>query len=97
MQDGMGRGAEPAALLTVDTVGAYAVRRGLIPDASEAQVASLGGVSNVVLAVRADDRQVVVKQALPRLRVAEEWSGPWIAAHPRPAMLEMLERGTQDG
>jgi len=74
MQDGMGRGAEPAALLTVDTVGAYAVRRGLIPDASEARVASLGGgVSNVVLAVGADDRQVVVKQALPRLRVAEEW------------------------
>jgi len=27
----------------------------------------------------------------------EEWSGPWIAAHPRATMLKMSEDGTQDG
>lgn len=32
-----------------------------------------GGVSNVVLAVRQGDRGVIVKQALPRLRVKDEW------------------------
>jgi len=27
----------------------------------------------------------------------EEWSGPWIAAHPRPDRPEMSEDGAQDG
>jgi len=35
-----------------------------------------GGVSNVVLAVDDGTRSVVVKQALPRLRVAYEWTAP---------------------
>lgn len=74
MRNGTSRRAETVALLDVDTVGAYAAGRGLIPDARAACAVSLGGgVSNVVLAVGAGDRQVVVKQALPRLRVAEEW------------------------
>ncbi len=74
MRDEMSGRAEPVALLTVDTVGAYVIRRGLIPDGIEAPAVSLGGgVSNVVLAVDAGDRHVVVKQALPQLRVAEEW------------------------
>jgi 5-methylthioribose kinase len=32
-----------------------------------------GGVSNIVLAVSTKERELVVKQSLPRLRVAEEW------------------------
>ena len=32
-----------------------------------------GGVSNIVLAVSCEDTRVVVKQALPRLRVEDEW------------------------
>lgn len=57
------------ALLTEADAADYLVRRGVID--GPAPVESLGGgVSNVVFAV--GDR-VVLKQSLPRLRVAEEW------------------------
>lgn len=60
----------PAPLLSPGTVGAYLVGRGLLPPGRPAQAVELGGgVSNIVLAVG----PYVVKQALPRLRVADEW------------------------
>jgi 5-methylthioribose kinase len=64
-------------LLTEETVVAYLVQRGVIArdtTAASAKVDALGGgVSNVVLAVRTPERDLVVKQSLPQLRVAEEW------------------------
>jgi 5-methylthioribose kinase len=61
-------------LLTPDTVEAWLARRGLIGARSSIEVTELEwGVSNVVLAVRADGLHAVVKQALPRLRVEDEW------------------------
>lgn len=49
-------------------------RRGLIDGAERATARRLsGGVSNVVLVVESGSRRLVVKQALPRLRVEEEW------------------------
>jgi len=65
------------ALLVAETVGAYLARRGVVPPGAAVEVSELGGgVSNVVLAVRAGDLRVVVKQALPRLRVADVWLAP---------------------
>ena len=59
------------ALLSAETVGVYLAERGVIPPGVRVAASELGGgVSNVVLAVRAGDLRVVVKQALPRLRVA---------------------------
>jgi 5-methylthioribose kinase len=61
-------------LLSEETVGAYLVERRLVPAGARLRVAPLAhGVSNVVLAVEADGFAAVVKQALPRLAVAEEW------------------------
>jgi tRNA A-37 threonylcarbamoyl transferase component Bud32 len=61
-------------LLTPRTVGAYLAGRGLVGAATEVEASELGGgVSNVVLDVRAGHWHAVVKQALPRLRVADEW------------------------
>lgn len=66
-----------AQLLSAGTVGPYLVRRGLVAAEDSVQASELGGgVSNVVLAVRAGDRYLVVKQALPRLRVADVWLAP---------------------
>jgi 5-methylthioribose kinase len=63
--------------LSPSDVGAYLVARGVVGDSGELEATELGGgVSNVVLAVRADGLRIVVKQALPRLRVAEEWLAP---------------------
>lgn len=60
-------------LLSGRTVVAYLRRRGLL-DSDAATVRELrGGVSSVVLRVDSADRSVVVKQALPRLRVRAEW------------------------
>lgn len=65
---------EHADLLSADTVGPYLVARGLVAAGAPVEATALGGgVSNVVLAVRSGEQRYVVKQALPRLRVAEEW------------------------
>ena len=62
------------ALLDASTVGEFLAERGLVEDGAAVRARPLsGGVSNVVLAVEADGLRAVVKQALPRLRVADEW------------------------
>ena len=64
--------AEPYVLEPA-TIGAYLRGRGVLPDGC-AEVRTLaGGVSNDVLLVSAAGTSVVVKQALARLRVDEEW------------------------
>jgi 5-methylthioribose kinase len=61
-------------LLSTETVAAWLAARGLVPDGAGVEAVELEwGVSNVVLAVRADSLHAVVKQELPRLRVEEEW------------------------
>ena len=61
-------------LLSPSTVGDYLARRGLIADPAASAARELGGgVSNIVLVVSAAGTRFVVKQALPRLRVADEW------------------------
>jgi aminoglycoside phosphotransferase (APT) family kinase protein len=53
----------------------YLTARGIV--GSNATAAELsGGVSNVVLRIRDGDTDLIVKQSLPRLRVAEEWLAP---------------------
>jgi 5-methylthioribose kinase len=63
-----------SGLISAETVGEYLAGRGLIESHIPVRARELGGgVSNVVLAVEADGFRAVVKQALPRLRVADEW------------------------
>ncbi len=63
-------------ILDARSVRGYLLSRGLEP-ALDALVQPLGGgVSNVVLAVGEGPGAVVVKQALPRLRVADDWPAP---------------------
>ena len=65
---------ERAKLLTVASVGDYVRARKLVPACDSLHAEELaGGVSNIVLTVSCGDRRVVVKQALPRLRVPDEW------------------------
>jgi aminoglycoside phosphotransferase (APT) family kinase protein len=59
--------------LTTDTVGRWLDERGLAPTSDLAAEELPGGVSATVIAVRAPGTSLVVKQALPRLRVADEW------------------------
>jgi 5-methylthioribose kinase len=63
--------------LSAGTVVDYLAARGLVPGDAELTVEELaGGVSGTVLAVRGPGIALIVKQALPRLRVAEEWLAP---------------------
>jgi 5-methylthioribose kinase len=67
----------PAGALDASSVVAYLVARGIVPPDADLAVEELaGGVSSPVLAVRGAGIALVVKQALPRLRVAEEWHAP---------------------
>lgn len=65
-----------AELLTTSTVREHLLRRGIVEDGPVEVSVLAGGVSNIVLAVDAGDRHVVVKQALERLRVTETWTAP---------------------
>ena len=61
--------------LRAETVGGLLSDLGVLPRGSRTEVRSLsGGVANVVLSVTWDGGAVVVKQALPRLRVAADWA-----------------------
>ena len=63
-----------SAMLLVDekTVVPYLVRRGILKGDGEVETFS-GGVSSVVLGVKNQEIDVVVKQALPQLRTEIEW------------------------
>jgi 5-methylthioribose kinase len=61
-------------MLSAGTVDAYLEERGLLAPGVPTRVTELGGgVSNIVLGVEAAGFSCVVKQSLPRLRVADEW------------------------
>ena len=59
-------------LLNENSVVGYLNSRGLITGDAEVEVLT-GGVSCVVLAVRTPEKSLVVKQALPELKVASVW------------------------
>ena len=56
-------------LLDETTVVAYLTDRGIISGPAEVEELT-GGVSNVVLGVKAGGKDLVLKQALPQLKVA---------------------------
>lgn len=63
------------AELREDTAAAVLIGLGVLPAGARPTVRPLsGGVANTVLAVRWDGGHVVVKQALPKLRVAADWT-----------------------
>src|SRR3954451_6186722 len=63
--------------LTAASVGAYLASRSVVPADADLTVEELaGGVSGTVLAVRGPGIALVVQQALPRLKVADEWNAP---------------------
>jgi 5-methylthioribose kinase len=59
-------------LLDENTVVDYLTNRGIISGPAEVEELT-GGVSNVVLAVRSGSKDLVLKQALPQLKVAAVW------------------------
>ncbi len=59
-------------LLDESTVVAYLTNRGIISGPAEVEELT-GGVSNVVLAVKSEGKDLVLKQALPQLKVAAVW------------------------
>ena len=71
-------------LLTEETVVDYLISKGLFTSEEEIEVEVLtGGVSNTVLAISTSTKNLVLKQALPALKVAELWE-----ADPRRAIVE---------
>ena len=59
-------------LLDETTVVAYLTKRGIINGPAEVEELT-GGVSNVVLGIKSGDKDLVLKQALPQLKVAAVW------------------------
>jgi 5-methylthioribose kinase len=59
-------------LLTELTVLPYLISRGVISGSGEVTELT-GGVSNVVLGIKTADKDLVLKQALPQLKVQQEW------------------------
>lgn len=86
-----------AAPIAVDTVAKYLVSRGVVRDGVGIVAEELGGgVSNVVLGVEAGDCQLVLKQALPRLRVADEWLAKRQRVLTEADAMQLLHEATPD-
>ena len=79
--------------LDAGNVVAYLVARGVVPRDAELTVEELGGgVSGTVLAVRGRGIALVVKQALPRLKVPDEWIAPARRTDTEAAALRLAAR-----
>ena len=82
-------------VLHVDNAIGYLVDRGLLQRGTQAGAFELvGGVSSTVVAVRGDGDGLVVKQALPRLRVDEEWLAKQERTEVEAAAMELCGRLT---
>ena len=82
-----------AFALAADSVVPYLVERGVLADGEGAEVEELaGGVSGMVLAVRAPGVRVVAKQALPRLRVEDDWRSKLERTETEAAALRLCGR-----
>jgi len=85
----------PGFVLSAETVVPYLVERGLLADGDGAAAEELGGgVSGMVVAVRAPGTRVVVKQALPRLRVEDDWRSKLERTEIETAALRLCDRLT---
>jgi 5-methylthioribose kinase len=79
--------------LSSETIGPYLVRRGIFASPDGLDVEELtGGVACAVFAVRAEGKRMVVKQALERFRVADEWLVPPERAVAEAQALELMAR-----
>lgn len=79
--------------LREDTVATLLVELGVLPRGIRPEIRPLsGGVANVVLAVRWHGGEVVVKQALPRLRVKADWAFDPARTRIERECLELLAR-----
>jgi Ser/Thr protein kinase RdoA (MazF antagonist) len=79
--------------LSAETVTGYLTGRGVVSPELELAVEELaGGVSGTVLAVRGPGIALVVKQALPQLRVADEWLAPARRTDTEAAALRLAAR-----
>lgn len=88
-------GAAPiGGLLDERNVLDYLAERGLVDRATGRAVELAGGVSNAVLAVSDARRRLVVKQALPSLRVASRWDVPTERALTEAEALRYLAAAT---
>jgi 5-methylthioribose kinase len=92
--------------LSAENAAAYLRERGLlssVPQSSVSQSAEVsilelgGGVSNTVLLVESDGRRFVLKQALGKLRVAEEWLSDRRRIFRESAALEKLAPHLPEG
>jgi len=82
-----------AELLDEDSVVPYLESRGLISGKAEVEVLT-GGVSCVVLAVKTKEQNLVLKQALPELKVATLWQADQRRAIVEARAMELLHKIT---
>jgi len=83
--------------LTLESAPGYLVRRGLAPAGAEVEVAELtGGVSATVISARipSTGESMVVKQALARLRVKDDWRAKQERTELEAAALGLCDRLT---
>ncbi len=84
--------------IPIDEVVAAVRQAGLVAAGETVAVEPLGGgVSNDVFAVRAGDRALVLKRALPRLRVAAEWRSDVTRIHREAACQRWLGQVLRPG
>ena len=81
--------AKPSVELTVQSTPQYLANRGFVPESLRVTELT-GGVSNIVLLVEHADGRFVLKQALPQLRVEQEWFSDMRRIFQESAALRLL-------
>jgi hypothetical protein len=87
---------EATSLLDELSAADYLRERGQLDDGPVAVTTLTGGVSNVVLLVEQAGRRVVLKQALERLKVADDWTATPTRAHTEATALRFVAKLTPD-
>ena len=88
---GVASPASESELIDKKEVAAYLVARGVLERVEGVEVEELaGGISGAVYAVRGEGKRLVVKQALERFRVEDEWLVPPERALDEGAALELM-------
>lgn len=87
---------EAESLLDEQSAADYLRSRGQLDDGPASVTTLTGGVSNVVLLIEQGERRVVLKQALERLMVADDWTAMPTRAHTEATALRFIAGITPD-
>jgi 5-methylthioribose kinase len=84
--------------LNLENVRDYLVEKGIVDESADLDVYEIpGGVSSTVIMITLDNKRMVIKQALHKLKVKAEWYAPLWRSHVEQECIEYLSSILPEG